>query len=344
MYIRSFSKMMDEAVDIVKRHLGEVALTQFLSLLLIAGGGFIAMIMIVVVSLIGAAAKLSSASPNAAIFIPITIGIVISVILILALEEVQVGSIMALTNSVFKGKPIKVTKAISVGIKNIIKIIGVMSLKLVGLIPVGLIGLLQLFIIGAIVTNGDDWLSSPSSLFRLADSIYTMIFFGIIILLNIVIFIAVLAIYSTFYLTMMPAIIVDSLGPIKAFKQNWQLVKKDFFGVAKKIFVYKLSISGINLCLSMLVGVMIGMIALLLEFIAGEVDYIFISNALSIIQWPVQLIYGLIIGAFEPAIIVIFYHSQKCKVQGSDLQEQLNQMKYKAAKEYEDADGDANSI
>lgn len=332
---------MDESVDIVRKQIGEVTLLQFLGLLLIAGGGCIGLIMLAVISGIG---LIASSGNTGTIVVATILGVVLSVVLVIALVEAQMGSVISLTDSIFKGKPMKATKAISVGLKNIFKMLGVMVLQGLGLIPVCLIGLLQLFGLGAVIVRNDSWLLSPSSLFRITDHMSRIIFFIIIMLLNIVVFLLVRAIYEAFYITVLPAVIVDGLGPIQAFKQNWQLVKKDFVGVVKKIIVYRMGISGINLCLSMLISAIAIVIMLLVEFVVGEIDYTMLSNMVSVIQWPIQLVYSLIIGTFETVLITIFYHSQKCKVKGTDLQAQLNEVKYYAAKEYKGADGDANSI
>lgn len=311
MYIRSFTKVVDDAMDIVQIRKKEMMLSNFLMAIILLGGIIAGTITI---GVIGAILNTS------------IVGVVCLILLtlfILAIVAVAEGSIMILTDGYYHGQSVGASYATGRSLKRILALMGYICLEVLGCIPLIILGGLGIFIVtGGLqgISSSFDQVTNPSGLVFLA-------IIGLLILT--VVLTLVLIGYNTFFVFGVAAIVIDELGPIEAFKKNLSLIKGEFLTIVKKLVLIRLGIIGISMCFTMLLG-LVGVVLGVVSLFNSSFDSTAIQTVGNLIEWPIRIVFNLLFCAFNPAIIAVFYYNQKCRKEGIDLHKQLHGLKRKA--------------
>ena len=311
MYIRSFTKVVDDAMDIVQIRKKEMMLSNFLMAIILLGGIIAGTITI---GVIGAILNTSIVG---------VVCLILLVVFILAMVAVAEGSIMILTDGYYHGQSVGASYATGRSLKRMPALMGYICLEVLGCIPLIILGGLGLFIVtGGLqgISSSFDQVTNPSGLVFLA-------MIGLLILT--VILTLVLIGYNTFFVFGVAAIVIDELGPIEAFKKNLSLIKGEFLTIVKKLILIKLGIIGISICFTMLLG-LVGVVLGVVSLFNSSFDSTAIQTVGNLIEWPIRIVFNLLFCAFNPAIIAVFYYNQKCRKEGSDLHKQLHGLKRKA--------------
>lgn len=314
MYIRSFTKVVDDAMDIVQIRKKEMMRSNFRMIMLLIGGSMVGLIAIGVMGGINTSGNISIVS---------VVSLILLVIFILAMVAVVEGSIMILTDCYYHGQSISATYAIRRSLKRMPALMGYICLEVLGCIPLIILGGLGLFI----VTRGLQGISGMIDQVTNPPGLAFLAVIGVLILT--VILSLVLIVYNTFFVFGVAAIVIDELGPIEAFKKNLRLIKGEFLTIVKKLILIKLGIMGISLCFTMLFGI-VGIVLGVISLFNGSFDSTAIQTVAAFIEWPIRIVFDLLFVAFNPAIIAVFYYNQKCRKEGIDLHKQLHRLKRKA--------------
>lgn len=321
MYIKSFTKVMDDAVDIVHESKSDMMLANFVRGLVLMG--FIVSAVIVAM-IVGAVASLASSILGGIIAI---VGMAVAVVFVVAVINAGTGSMIVLTDNAYRNKFMTVSTAIGAGLRRIPALMGYAVFQILGLIPLGLIVVLAIYLVG----GGVDSMTQFQSLLYNPAGVM-----GLVLLICIVLVAVIsisLACYQTFFIFGVAAIVLDGLGPVAAFKKNWRLVKDELKEMIAKVILIELGTTGINLCFTMLL-VLIGVILGLICFWGSTgSDVTTIQTVATLIEWPIRIIFGLLFLAINPAVVSVFYYSQKCKKEGADLMERLQIMKKRSKEE-----------
>lgn len=311
MYIRSFTKIVDDAIDIVRSEKKEMMLSNFLMGIIFMGA---IMVLGIILSIMGAFLALGEVD---SVNIMGIIGIILLAIFILTLVAVMQGSIMILTDGYYQGQSkVGATYAVGRSLKRIFALMGYSCLEILGCIPFVIIGGIAIYIVSGIMNITPDNFNAITSL-----SGFTFLSIASIFILAVVV-IFLIAIYSAFFSFGIAAIVIDDLGPIDAFKKSLNLIKGEFIEIVKKFFLIQLGIYGINICFSMLLG-LIGALLGVISVFSGSFNTMWMQPIASLIEWPTRIVFNLLFTAFNPAIIAVFYYNQKCKKEGIDMYKQF---------------------
>ena len=311
MYIRSFTKIMDDATDIIHEHKGDMMLANFVRGIVMTG--FICVLAIIMAIIIAIASVVSGGILGIC-------GAIVAAVLIIAIIHAGSGSIMLLTDNVYHKRFMTVTMAIGGGLKRLPALAGYAAFEILGLVPLMIVGAIIIWIVGGGVKSMIDleyFIHSPAGSVGMLFVIYTLLITSVCILL---------ACYQTFFIFGTAAIVVDGLGPLQALKKNWRLIKGEFKESMGRVILTWLGIGGVNLCFNMIL-VLIAMVIALICAIAGlEFSESMIQVMVAIIEWPANIIFSLLFLAIQPAVVTVFYYNQKCKKEGTDLLERLKMM------------------
>lgn len=318
MYIRSFTKVVDDAMDIVQTRKGEMMLSNFLMTIILLGGIMAVttagMIAIGVMGVIGIISNTSIVG---------VVGLILLTLLSLTMVAVAEGSIIILTDCYYHGQSVGATYATGRSLKRMPALMGYICLEILGCIPLIILGGLGLFIVvGGLqgISSMIDQVTNPSGLAFIAVTGF---------LISTVVLTLVLIVYNTFFVFGVAAIVIDELGPIEAFKKNLRLIKGEFLTIVKKLVLIRLGIMGINICFTMLFG-LLGIVLGVVSFFNSSFNSAIMQIVANVIEWPARVVFSLLYFAFSPAIIAVFYYNQKCRKEGTDLHKQLHGLKRKA--------------
>ena len=326
MYIRSFTKIVDDATDIIRSKKGEMMLANFLLGIILIGilfGG------IIILAITGTVMAVLMQSGNAASIVAIII-LVFCALLAIVIAE---GSIMVLANSYYHGQlSAGAPYAIGRTLKRIFPLMGYLCLEILGVIPIVVVGTICVSILGNTMKGVLTSAQGLSSLLMVANQMGYTFFIIVGIVIGIVVIILLLTIYSACFYFGVAALVLDELGPIAALKKNFILIKGEFKGIIKKLILIQLGLIGINLCFSMLVG-LISSILVMISAFSGSFEIMGLQTIVTLIEWPIRIVFNLLFSAFNPAIIAIFYYNQKCKKEGIDIYNHIKGLRKKMENE-----------
>ena len=157
--------------------------------------------------------------------------------------------------------------------------------------------------------------------------------------LTIVIISTVIALmYQTLFLYGLPAIVIEKLGPVAAFKKSLFYTKGEFWMTLRKVFLYQIGVIGINISLNAIISIVFALI-IILQTAVGNVNELSMATSFGYIEYLLRIGYGIVTGCFVPTIIVKLYESQRCKLEGQDIRERLVALKEEQRKEMQISEG-----
>lgn len=344
MYIRSFTKVIDEAIYTVRNKIGELLVCKLLGGLIMAGAGIAAFILLIIsiaVSAVSIMPRYSgysydeiSAQPG--FIIGIVISIAIIAILLGAVSYVSSGAVMLVTYHAGRGEKMNGTSAIGKSFSRFFAYLGYVTLQLLTLIPVIIIIVLLIAMLGGGLTEA---FNNTFSMMDFEDRPIQMLLIILGIWLVVVIVSTVIALmYQTLFLYGLPAIVIEKLGPIAAYKKNLSYIRGEFWATLRKIFLYQMGVIGINISLNAVVSIIFALI-IILQTSFGNVDETALATSFVYIEYLIRIGYSIITGCFIPSIIVKLYESQRCKLEGQDIRERLVALKQVQLKEMQISEG-----
>lgn len=318
MYIESFTKNTDEAVNVIRKRVGEIAISNLLAGLiklgLLVGGGTILIVLIAV-----SVALVPTASFGPAL--GVIIGILAMLLLWLTLSDMISGSIIKLTFAFYQGQKMEGTQAVSSSFKKFFVYMGFNCIRLLIMVPFVVGITLIFFLVG----------SGMKGIFDVAQwkdgGLGAILLLLTIILIGVVLIILLYFVYKTFFIFGVAAIMIDNLGPIQAFKKNLSLIRGEFIAMMKKVILYDLGVAGIQYSFMLLITTIIGIVALVMNATYTSVDWIRLQYIGAVLEWPARIFSTLVISALIPAVTTFLYISQKSKKEGEDIRRALHQLR-----------------
>lgn len=326
MYIRSFAKNIDTAIDTIKKRLGDMLICEVLGLLIATGivVGLFVIFGIIAVSMIVSMISMNGLFSNFwSIFFWIIVLVIIIGTPILATTYIAQGGIMWIAHENEKGNIVAGPKAIGKSFSRIFAYLGFAFIQVISWIPMVLL-LIGIFKLIGNIIGGEYYVIFLEQLIR-SDSIDMLIFWFIVTILLILLIGFVVLLYENIYFYALPAIILEKAGPVEAIKESLSLIKGEFWHNFKKVLCYRLGVSGIGIGVSAIIGTFFAMALLLGKL--WEPIYMILSVLLLYAEWGVRMAYTLFASTFSPIIIAKLYESQKCKIEGTDLRIKLHLLK-----------------
>lgn len=312
MYIKNFTKVMDDALDIVHARKGEMMLSDLLMGLL-AGGIFF-------VCVIGVAIAVAVASIGGGVGIAIVACIagLLLTFLGMTLMGIAQGSIMVLAeNHYHEHQKIAGPNAIGRAMKRLPALMGLAVFEIIGAIPIIILVILCLggtgFLIGKMVDNSYALMSQPAG---------TIFLFYVLVLLMLAMWIFIGAMYMAVFGLCVPAIVVDGLGPVAALKKSFALVRGEYWRMVKKMLLLQLGLIGVTICFNSVLG-LLGVVLGLMAAFTNDVSLSILQVVTMMVEWPVRILFNLLFFAISPTVIYILYYNQKCKKEGEDLRRRV---------------------
>lgn len=343
-YIRSFTKVIDEATYTVRNKIGELLVCQLLGGLIMVGAAIAAIILLLIGIGISGATLISTygglddgaIGGETGIIIGIVISIAIVVILLWAVSYVSRGAVMLVSYHGGRGEKLNGTDAIGKSFGRFLTYVGYATLQLLTLIPVIVIIALLVVILGGGLMQAFE---NTFTFTNFIEKPIQMLFIIIGIWLAVVIISTIIALmYQTLFLYGLPAIVIEGLGPIAAFKKSLSYVSGEFWVTLRKIFLYQIGIIGINISLNTIVGLVFALI-IILQTTFGNGDEMSLATSLGYVEYFVRIGYGIVTGCFIPTIVLKLYESQRCKLEGQDIRERLVALKEVQLKEMQISEG-----
>lgn len=349
MYIRSFTKVIDEAVYTVRNKIGELLICQLLGGLIMVGAAIGAFILLVIAIATSAVSVIPSYSGygtdgiggQTGFIIGMVISIAIIVILLWAVSDVSRGAVMLVSYHAGRGEKLNGTDAIGKSFSRFLAYVGYAALQLLTLIPVIVIIVILFVMIGGGLMQVFE---NTFTTINFVEKPVEMLLIILGIWLTIVIISTVIALmYQTLFLYGLPAIVIERLGPVAAFKKSLSYIRGEFWMTLRKIFLYQIGIIGINVSLNAIVSIVFALI-IILQTSFGNADEISLATSFGYIEYLLRIGYGIVTGCFVPTIIVKLYESQRCRLEGQDIRECLVALKEVQLKEMQISEGSSEWI
>ena len=311
----TLSEFLDRSVYLLRRDIKSYILYNFLYAVVTTIAIVIVMVLLVMSMaffMVGFSVAGGTEPPTAMLVVFFS---VIAVIIIALTFSYQAG-IVALASRDITGAPCEASKALITALKSIPRLFLFSILALLPAAPVsaGFFWLLKDVVPSAALVNP----VGASSQMLSTTAFY--------ILFLVCVYLLLMLLYTTTLCFAIPALIVERRGVIHAIRRSFRLVSSHFwriFGIVMLIFTilffFRLSVYAF-------VGMLGGLVALLVHFVAAGSEMFAFTQFASILNSLVGLAFSIVFTPLSTIMMTLFYLNRRFETEGYDLSMALNRV------------------
>lgn len=136
--------------------------------------------------------------------------------------------------------------------------------------------------------------------------------------------------YNTLLTFSLHALVIEKKGAIASLRRSLQLVKNNFWRIFGSLLLFSITALALRFSIESFFSVAINILYVFLKFINIKPNYLLLMNLLlSLIRWPLNIFFWLIISPIESIMISLLYFNQRFKKEGYDLVLRLREIKYR---------------
>ncbi|EYE88943.1 hypothetical protein Q428_05170 [Fervidicella metallireducens AeB] len=315
MGIMSFAEVMDESIEILKKHFKTIVLFKL-------AYGVVYMMAAVVLSIAGVLiislfSGFSSGSNFPNIVVMVILGVFfLSIITSLALSS-NIG-VIKIAGQRYTDEEIYTAEALKYSFRSILRVFGIVIITIILLIPAAIVfgGLLYF------LYKNYKYIFFVNMSFDL-NGIFPLILLVILFLVGTMVFTA----YTTWLGFSLHAVAIENKGVIESVERSFYLVKNNFWRLFKYGIIIFLSISAIQFSISSLFGIILSLFYLVLKLLNMQQDVMaYVTLAATYIRWPLNLISWLLTSPIGTIMTTLIYFNQRFIKEGFDVEIMISKL------------------
>lgn len=316
MGIMSISEVLDKSIDVLKRHIKPIVLFALCY-------GIIMFIGIFILILLGSIFAVLAARPGSGYFLLGTI-IFFSIILIISVSQTYNVGLIKISTQDFANEFVDLEGGIKTSFMSIPKVLGITTVAAFIFLPIALVLIGGFYLL---------YKSYGDAFFAYERIVAGETGYIVLTLIAIAISILMFYLYNTILAFSLHAMVIEKKGVFASIKRSYELVKVNFWKIFGVIVLISLVTYAFRTSIESFFVMIVNFLYLVLRLFNIKPDYIaVISFTLSIVKWPLDIFFTLIVAPIGTIMTSLLYFNQRFKKEGYDLVLRLREIRNKERK------------
>lgn len=313
MGIMNLSQIMDKSIDILREKVKTIVLFALAYMGITIAGGLVGTFIISIIMIITVIGAIESNNPT---------GIIIAMILLLTviftvIKGFGVGIIEVCSEKFFR-KNVDTSQALKVSFKNFFKVFCINIIMAISAVPVGFViyGIIRLLF--EIIVALD---------FVMVIGRWMIVVCILLIMVLTLLITGIVVAFLTIFAFTSQAITIENVGPLKAIKRSWTLVKNNYWKVFGLSILFFLTVKALGTSMESLVYLVISIIYFIMKLLGVDADLIVVMNLINLqIQLPMRVLSLMIITPINTIMMTMLYFNLRIKHEGFDMRLRLREI------------------